>query len=79
MAYVITDDCTACARCPQVCPNSAIAAALVWRPAAIELRSYRIDPRLCTECVGFADDPQCAEVCPAGAIVLEGVRPARIL
>ena len=31
---------------------------------------FRINPWDCTECVGFADAPQCAAVCPADAIVL---------
>jgi ferredoxin len=30
---------------------------------------YVIDPNLCTECVGFYDEPQCVNVCPTEAIV----------
>ncbi|MBI3693679.1 MAG: 4Fe-4S dicluster domain-containing protein [Acidobacteria bacterium] len=65
MAYAITDECTACGACPQVCPNDAI---LGVAPV------FRINPWDCTECVGFADAPHCAAVCPAGAIVLAGER-----
>jgi len=32
---------------------------------------YAIDSTLCTECVGFYDEPQCVEVCPVDAIVLD--------
>lgn len=28
-----------------------------------------VDPDLCTECVGFYDEPQCVNVCPVEAIV----------
>jgi ferredoxin len=27
-----------------------------------------IDPLLCTECLLFADEPQCQQACPHGAI-----------
>jgi len=29
---------------------------------------YEIDPKLCTECVGHFDEPQCVEVCPVDCI-----------
>ena len=29
---------------------------------------YVIDPKLCTECVGHYDKPQCQEVCPIDCI-----------
>jgi ferredoxin len=61
VALSITDECTCCAACLTVCPNQAI---FEMDP------SYRIDAWLCTECLGFADEPTCLEVCPApGAIV----------
>ena len=60
MAYVITDECTACGLCAQVCPNDAIVA---LEPI------YRIEPLYCTECVGYAETARCVEVCPPGAIV----------
>ena len=58
MAYTIDQRCNACGLCIAVCPNQAI-----W-PGEI----FRINPWLCTECVGFADDPECAKACPVGAI-----------
>lgn len=55
MAYHITTDCNLCDACVMECPNEAISAGA---------QVYVIDPELCTECVGFFDEPQCAEVCP---------------
>lgn len=55
MAYVITSDCNNCAACEPECPNDAIT-------EGTEI--FVIDPKLCTECVGFHDEPQCASVCP---------------
>ena len=43
-----------------MCPNYAVA---VGHPI------YRIVALLCTECVGYAEEPQCASVCPENAIV----------
>lgn len=60
MAYVINEHCTACGNCVSVCPNHAIAAATF---------RYVISWHLCVECVGYADAPECAEHCPAGAVV----------
>ena len=60
MAYVITDDCTACGTCIDECPVEAITEG---DPL------YIIDPDLCTECQGFHDEPQCAAVCPVDCCV----------
>jgi ferredoxin len=60
LAYLITDECTACGICPQACPNDAI--------VAFDSQ-YHIEPLYCTECVGYSDAPQCAQVCAPGAIV----------
>ena len=30
---------------------------------------YVIDPEVCVECEGYADEPQCAAVCPSDAVV----------
>jgi ferredoxin len=30
---------------------------------------YIINPDLCTECVGFYDEPQCVNVCPVEAVI----------
>lgn len=60
MSFVITKECTSCNACLPECPNSAI---------SIGPEIYVIDPALCTECVGFHGDPQCALVCPVACCV----------
>ena len=55
MSLIITDDCTNCDACEPECPNKAI---------TMGDDIYEINPALCTECVGFFDTPQCADVCP---------------
>jgi ferredoxin len=59
MALIITDECINCDVCEPECPNGAIS-------AGEEI--YVIDPRLCTECVGHFDEPQCQQVCPVDCI-----------
>ncbi len=59
MALRVTDDCVFCGACEDECPNLAIA------PGE---DTYRIDPDLCTECVGHYDEPQCMLVCPSECI-----------
>ncbi|MBN2612446.1 MAG: YfhL family 4Fe-4S dicluster ferredoxin [Bacteroidales bacterium] len=61
MAFIITDDCTSCGLCLPECPNNAIS----------EGDPYVINPDLCTECVGFFNEPQCVSVCPMEAIILD--------
>jgi ferredoxin len=53
MAYVITDECTACGTCKDECPVEAISEG---DPI------YVIDPDTCTDCGA------CAAVCPVEAI-----------
>ncbi len=53
MAYVITDECTACGTCVDSCPSEAI---LEGDPI------YKIDQDACVEC------GQCVEACPVSAI-----------
>ena len=60
MALMINEECIACGACMEECPNEAISEGDPM---------YVIDPNLCTECVGFYDEPQCVNVCPADAIV----------
>jgi ferredoxin len=62
MAYLINDECIACDACRPECPNDAIAEG---DPL------YTINPDLCTECIGFFDEPQCVAVCPTDACVLD--------
>jgi ferredoxin len=62
MAYQIDAlQCAGCGSCESDCPNRAI------RPAG---DVYRIDPGKCTECRGFFDAPQCAQLCPSDCISL---------
>ena len=55
MSLIITDECINCDVCEPECPNDAI---------SMGDEIYEIDPKLCTECVGHFDEPQCVEVCP---------------
>ena len=52
MAYVISDECTACGACIDECPVEAIT----------EGEPYVIDADACTDCGA------CADVCPVEAI-----------
>jgi len=62
MALKITEECIACGVCVEECPNEAISEG---DPI------YSINPDLCTECVGFFDEPQYVEVCPVDCIVAD--------
>jgi ferredoxin len=54
MAHMITDDCTICGACADVCPNEAITEGE---------EKYEIDPEKCDDCA------ECVEECPAECIV----------
>lgn len=54
MAFKITDECTSCGACKEVCPVDAISAG---DP------KYSIDADGCTDCA------ECADTCPVEAIV----------
>ncbi len=60
MALMITEDCIVCGACEPECPNNAITGG-----EAI----YEINPNLCTECVGYYDEPQCVSVCPVDCVI----------
>ncbi|MDY7076511.1 MAG: 4Fe-4S binding protein [Chloroflexota bacterium] len=60
MAMKITDECIACGSCEDECPVDAISEGEEF---------FEIDPNKCVECEGYADEPQCAEICPSDAIV----------
>ncbi len=70
MAYKITDECISCGACETECPNAAISEGETI---------YVIDPSRCTECVGSYDSPQCAEICPVDAAVLDKEEPREVL
>jgi len=59
MSLIITDECINCDVCEPECPNEAI---------FMGEEIYEIDWKLCTECVGHYDEPQCVEVCPVDCI-----------
>jgi ferredoxin len=55
MAYkIIASQCAVCGACEFDCPNAAI---------SLKRGMYVINPKLCTECAGHFDTPQCANVC----------------
>ena len=60
MALKITEDCIVCGACEPECSNNSITAGE---------EVYEINPNLCTECVGYYDEPQCVLVCPVDCIV----------
>ena len=60
MSTYITEECINCGACEPECPNEAISEGE---------DIYVIDPKLCTECVGFHDTEQCAAVCPVDCCV----------
>jgi ferredoxin len=61
MAYrIIADLCAACGACEAECPVTAIR-----QKGAL----FVIDAEKCVECVGYADSPKCAAVCPTDACV----------
>src|ERR1051325_2161894 len=62
MATMITSDCINCGACEPECPNNAISQGETI---------FVIDPKLCTECVGFHDDEACAAICPVDVCVTD--------
>lgn len=62
MALKILDNCINCDMCEPECPNLAI---------SYGAKVYEIDTGLCTECVGFYDEPTCLSVCPIDCIIID--------
>lgn len=60
MATMITEECINCGACEPECPNQAISQGE---------DIFVIDPKLCTECVGFHEEEACASVCPVDCCV----------
>ncbi len=76
MATVITEECINCGACVPVCPNTAIyEGGVEWEATngekhdAISETVFYIVPEKCTECVGFFDKEQCADVCPVDCCI----------
>lgn len=59
---IIRQRCIQCGNCLPVCPNDGISE---------DRGEYTANPRLCTQCYGFAASPVCAEVCPTDAVVVD--------
>ena len=66
MSLLITDECINCDVCEPECPNGAI---------SMGEEIYRINPDLCTECVGHFETSQCVDVCPVDCIILDTNHP----
>jgi len=62
MAVKISEDCIACGACEAECANKAISEGPT---------SYLVSSERCTECVGSHSAPQCVQICPVDAIVLD--------
>ncbi len=61
MARKITEECISCGACESECQNEAISEGETI---------YMIDPAKCSECVGIAESPRCAEVCPVDNAII---------
>lgn len=61
MALLIKDTCTNCDMCEPECPNDAI---------TFGEEIYEINPDLCTECIGFYEEPTCMKVCPINNCII---------
>lgn len=67
MSMLINEECINCGACEPDCPNDAISEGD---------DVYDVDPALCTECIGHADEPVCIELCPVDDCI--AVDPARV-
>jgi ferredoxin len=66
MSTIITEECINCGACEPECPNNAISQGD---------ETFKIDPSLCSECVGFHDEEACAAVCPVDCCVPDPKHP----
>ena len=55
MSLRINEYCVACGWCQPLCKNGAIKEG--------ENMQYYIDPRRCTECIGWYEEERCIEIC----------------
>lgn len=63
MALTINDRCVSCHACSAQCPNDAIYLAAESH--------FMINPKKCTECDGDFAKPQCSEICPIEAAIVD--------
>ena len=64
---IVASQCTGCSACEPVCPNVAI-----YEKDGI----FVINPKKCTECIGYFDEAQCEAVCPVDATcVIDTAQP----
>jgi len=69
MAVMITDECINCDACASECPVAAILPDDNDKNP-FEGERFYVKAETCVECVGHADTPRCADVCPTeGSIV----------
>jgi len=69
MAVMITEECINCDACASECPVAAILGDDNEKNP-FEGERFYVKPESCVECVGHADTPRCADVCPTdGSIV----------
>lgn len=91
MPYKIITSCIRTHACIPRCPNNAIyKAGEEWSMAdgtnhpdtskhfALSGNLTYIVPEKCNDCVGFFDEPQCVDICPAGAIVHDKELPQSV-
>jgi ferredoxin len=64
MALKINALCVNCHACLDVCPTGAVI-------RVHSKRHFIINPKVCTECRGSYDDPQCASVCPVECAITD--------
>ncbi len=58
------EECSGCAACEAECPVEAI--------FENDDGLFQINPDICVECEGYADSPQCVDICPNEAIAYAG-------
>jgi len=62
MAHIITETCIACDFCRPACPVDAITEGEVI---------FEINPEVCCDCVGYADQPKCVAICPVEECIVK--------